>query len=199
MKKILSTGLIALTGLLVFGIVAAGLYAAVSGNYLLGNGQHQGQGQGQGRGRMAAVTVAHGEGERLAQDDSQPSGRGGRGSQSAAPVVSQAEGRDAAEPRTTAAELTTFRGVVTAVEGELMIETDSGQTVVVGMGPTSYRESLDFQPQVGDSVTVTGFDEDGQFKATEIVDHTTGQTVALRDEEGRPAWAGRGRGRGRGA
>ena len=47
--------------------------------------------------------------------------------------------------------------------------------------------------QAGDSVSLTGFYEDGDFEVGQIDDQTTGQTVSLRDESGRPLWAGRGR------
>ncbi|MCD6344029.1 MAG: hypothetical protein J7M17_00285, partial [Anaerolineae bacterium] len=63
--------------------------------------------------------------------------------------------------------------------------------VLVGMGQSAYRE--DFALEVGDEVTVLGFHEDGEFKAGTVENLTTDETITLRDETGRPLWAGRGR------
>ena len=39
---------------------------------------------------------------------------------------------------------------------------------------------------------MTGFYEDGEFKAGTVENLTTGETIILRDETGRPMWAGAG-------
>lgn len=85
----------------------------------------------------------------------------------------------------------TVTGEVTAVDGEITVQTDDGQ-VVVGLGQSRFREEADFALEVGDEVSVTGFYEDGEFKAGTVENLTTGQTLALRDGAGRPIWAGRG-------
>jgi hypothetical protein len=83
-------------------------------------------------------------------------------------------------------------GVVTAVDGEIAMQTDAGE-VVVGLGQAAYRQQMDFVLQVGDEVAVTGFYEEGEFKGGTVQDLTTGRTIILRDETGRPLWSGRGR------
>ena len=40
---------------------------------------------------------------------------------------------------------------------------------------------------------MTGFYEDGEFKAGTVENLTTGETIVLRDEAGRPMWSGQGR------
>jgi len=40
---------------------------------------------------------------------------------------------------------------------------------------------------------VTGFYEDGEFKAGTVENLTTGETIVLRDEAGRTMWPGQGR------
>ena len=50
----------------------------------------------------------------------------------------------------------------------------------------------------GDTVTVLGFDENGNFQAGQITNESTGEILLLRDPNGRPLWAGRGQGGGQG-
>jgi hypothetical protein len=87
-------------------------------------------------------------------------------------------------------EWETLTGKVTAVDGEAIVQTAGGE-VLVGMGQAAYREG--FALDAGDSVSVTGFYEDGEFKAGAVENLTTGETIVLRDETGRPVWAGQGR------
>jgi hypothetical protein len=91
----------------------------------------------------------------------------------------------------TIAEWGTLSGTVVTIDGELVIETAEGQ-VTVGLGQSTYRDEMGFTLEVGDEVVVTGFYEDGEFKAGTIENITTGQTIILRGETGRPMWAGRG-------
>ena len=79
---------------------------------------------------------------------------------------------------------------VIVVDDEITIQTAEGQ-VLVGMGQSAYREG--FELKVGDEITVLGFHEDGEFKAGTVENLTTGETITLRDETGRPMWAGQGR------
>jgi len=87
-------------------------------------------------------------------------------------------------------EWETLTGEVTAVDGEITIQTAEGE-VVVGLGQAAYREG--FALEVEDEVSVTGFHEDGEFKAGSVENLTTGETLVLRDETGRPMWSGQGR------
>jgi hypothetical protein len=87
-------------------------------------------------------------------------------------------------------EWETLTGEVIIVDGEITIQTAEGQ-VLVGMGQSAYREG--FALEVGDEITVLGFYEDGEFKAGTVENLTTGETIVLRDETGRPMWAGQGR------
>ena len=87
-------------------------------------------------------------------------------------------------------EWETLTGEVIVVDSEITIQTAEGQ-VLVGMGQAAYW--VDFGLKVGDEVSVTGFHEDGEFKAGTVENLATGETVTLRDETGRPMWAGQGR------
>lgn len=95
-------------------------------------------------------------------------------------------------PRNNLTEWTVYHGTVTAVAapGFTML-TDDGQTITVELGNQNYLAELGLVLNVGDQVTVKGFvDVNGGFAAGEITLDATGQTFTLRDEIGRPQWAG---------
>jgi hypothetical protein len=87
-------------------------------------------------------------------------------------------------------EWETLTGPVIAIDSEVTIQTAEGE-VLVGMGQSGYWES--FGLEVGDELSVAGFHEDGEFKAGTVENLTTGETIVLRDEAGRPMWARQGR------
>ena len=72
------------------------------------------------------------------------------------------------------------------------IETAEGQQIKVGTGP-GYMDAQGFSLQVGERVQVQGFFEDEELKATQVTRLADGQTITLRDDYGRPAWAGSGK------
>jgi hypothetical protein len=83
---------------------------------------------------------------------------------------------------------------------ELVIQTSDGEQVTVGTGPLD-RALQGFALQAGERVQVRGYWEDGEFKAGQVTRLANDQTLTLRDELGRPTWAGAGRnarGNGRG-
>ena len=108
-------------------------------------------------------------------------GAGGRG---------QAGGGMASTEWMAPIEWETRTGTVILVDHEVTIETADGE-VLVGMGQSAFWE--DFALDIGDQITVTGFSEDGEFKAGTVENLTTGESLTLRDQTGRPVWAGQGR------
>jgi hypothetical protein len=78
--------------------------------------------------------------------------------------------------------------VDTAEQGELTLD--------LGMPGFASEQGVAFNP--GDQVTITGFEENGMFQAGQIDNETTGESLLLRDPNGRPLWAGRGQGQGQG-
>jgi len=75
---------------------------------------------------------------------------------------------------------------------DLVIEMSDGKKMTIGTGPM-YMASQGFTLQAGEPVQVLGYWEDGEFKAAQVTRLADGQTITLRDELGRPAWAGAGR------
>ncbi|MBL7062634.1 MAG: hypothetical protein ISS49_00315 [Anaerolineae bacterium] len=188
-KKVLSYSVV---GLLALALVAGMVYI------LLRPADAQARPEpisGPGQGRVEAVepgTEYHGGGVAGVGYDDAPArgapgvGRdGGRG---------QGQGANAHNIWDTAhiVNWETVTGEVTVVDNEITLQTAEGD-VLVGLGQAWYREDTGFALQVGDEVSVTGFHEDGEFKAGSVENLTTGETLVLRGETGRPMWAGRGR------
>ncbi len=93
------------------------------------------------------------------------------------------------------AEWTTIEGIVSSAADDLVeIETASGETVPFEGQPLRYALQQGFTVQVGDAVSLHGFDEDGEFKIGQVTNLGSGATVTLRDTSGRPGWSGQGRG-----
>jgi hypothetical protein len=87
-----------------------------------------------------------------------------------------------------------LHGAVVSVDADvLVIRIADGTQVSVENRPWWFAQEQGFSAQIGDEITLTGFYEDDAFEVGRIDDVTTGQTVLLRDEDGRPMWAGRGR------
>jgi hypothetical protein len=85
----------------------------------------------------------------------------------------------------------TVAGKAILADNEVIVQTAEGD-VVIGLGQAAYREEAGFTLNTGDEVVVQGYYEDGEFKAGTVENLTTGQSIVLRDESGRPMWTGRG-------
>jgi hypothetical protein len=157
--------------------------AAVGDPIIGGRG---GQGAGQGRGRVSPET----DRPRGSAPEAAPQS-GGRGQR-----IGRGQGTGSEYVPTSIAQ-ETIEGIVVETT-ELVLETDSGETVQVGLGPSHYRDSQGFVLSIGDKAQVSGYWEDGEFKAAQVTNLDTGESIILRDASGRPMWAGQGRGQNRG-
>ncbi len=74
------------------------------------------------------------------------------------------------------------------------MKTDAG-TEDVRLGPAAFVQSKGFAFAAGDAVTVTGSKISVAGKAVVVAREVRkgGKVLTLRDENGRPLWAGRGR------
>ena len=85
-------------------------------------------------------------------------------------------------------------GQVTAVDASVLtVQAADGQTLIVEGRPWSFAQEAGFWAEVGDSVTLVGFDENGEFEVGQLTNLTHDVTVQIREDSGRPLWAGRGR------
>ena len=218
-KIIVGGFLLAMIGAIVAGIV---FLAWPSLETHAGRGRGQGRqetlaqqgasGQGQGRGGQGARVEAMpegglgrgqesgGQGARggygRGQDGAQgaPANQGGSQGSTGRGQGQGGQGARAAEAggQVEAADWETVEGAVVETV-ELVVQMADGQTVQVGLGPSHYRESQGFALEVGDRVKVSGYWEDGEFKAMQVENLDTGDSIVLRDLSGRPMWAGQGR------
>jgi uncharacterized protein YdeI (BOF family) len=91
-------------------------------------------------------------------------------------------------------EWITLEGTVRALDDSTMsVTTVEGETVTVENRAWSFAQEEGFSVQPGDRVRLTGFYEDGDLEVGTIENLSNGTQVELRDESGRPLWAGRGR------
>lgn len=76
----------------------------------------------------------------------------------------------------------------------LSLQTD-GQTLDVALGPSDYVESQGVSLRAGDQVVVTGVRVEQEGRSTLVAYEVQkgGQTLRLRNANGRPLWAGGGR------
>jgi hypothetical protein len=148
----------------------------------LGTQDTQSQGRGYG-GRAAAAGSGQAATEQTQGDQGQR-GQGQGGSPS---------GTGTGEPQAEVQEWVSIEGTVVET-AELTIETAGGEMLQVGLGPSHYREGQGFTLSEGDLIRVGGYWEDGEFKAGEVENLSTGTKITLRDAYGRPMWSGRGRG-----
>ncbi len=85
-------------------------------------------------------------------------------------------------------------GVVTGIDtGLLTVQLDSGELVEMEGRPWRFAQEQGFTAEVGDRVTLIGFYEGDEFEVGQIDNDATGLSVAIREESGRPLWAGQGR------
>jgi hypothetical protein len=88
----------------------------------------------------------------------------------------------------------TVQGAVTWVDSNgLTLQSSGGGEVAVENRPWWFAQEQGFSAQVGDQVAFVGFYENDDFEVGQITNMTSGQTVPIREDSGRPLWAGRGR------
>ena len=171
-KVILGVLLVGLIGVLVAGAIIRTVDK--TGNVAEARGQGQGHGTlevaGQGAGGARAGIAAGSD--------------AGTAALPVAPGVGQAK----------VDEWLTLEGVATSVDADtLIVKMDDGQEVTVENRPWWFAQEQGFAAQAGDRVRLVGFYEDGTFEVGQIADSTNGMAVQIREESGRPLWAGRGR------
>jgi hypothetical protein len=147
--------------------------------------QHEPQNLQQGGGRAGQTNDGQGIQARGASSQDQ----GGNGQ----------AGASQGEPQLLAAskdhQWTTVNGIVLSIDDtQMTLQTGSGE-IVIADRPWSFALESGFTARVGDQVTVQGFYEGETFEAGQL---TNGDlVVSIREESGRPLWAG-GRGGGQG-
>jgi hypothetical protein len=136
-------------------------------------------------------------------DERTGEGSGGRWQDASAESASgrwSTDGYGASDPQAPTEAWTTVSGVVQSLDGTVLtLETGAGELIEVTLGQPGYWEAQGVSLAAGDAVVAEGFYEDeASLEARSLTLAATGQTVLLRDESGRPMWAGGRRGGGTG-
>jgi hypothetical protein len=88
----------------------------------------------------------------------------------------------------------TVTGKVAQIDANALVLTlDTGGEAFVEGQPWRFAQDQGFDAQVGDAVTLSGYVEAEEFKTGALTNTTTGVSLPLRDEFGRPGWGGQGR------
>jgi hypothetical protein len=91
-------------------------------------------------------------------------------------------------------EWLTLSGVITGIDaGLLTVQLDNGELVEMMGRPWTFAQEQGFTAGAGDRVTVVGFYEGDEIEVGQIDNDSTGLSVVIREESGRPLWAGQGR------
>ncbi len=141
----------------------------------------------QGGGRNGLTEQAH----TAEQTQSGQGYRGGQGNNGSA------GNRQGSGPiaETQSHEWVSIAGTVTSIDAlQMTVQTESGE-IVVADRPWSFAQAAGFTAEVGDQVTLDGFYENGTFETGRLINGDL--VVPIREDSGRPLWAGSGRGRGR--
>ena len=196
-KRVLNYGVV---GVLAVALLAGTAYILLNPTQAQGQGPTGDQGQGRGRSEIwqsgegttdSSTAYGQGQGQGRRNGGNEAQGQGAFGGAGAFDGSGRNSGAGQGRNETVRiVEWETLTGKVIIVDDEITIQTAEGQ-VLIGMGQSAYREG--FALEVGDEITVLGFHEDGEFKAGTVENLTTGETIVLRDEAGRPMWSGQGR------
>jgi len=83
--------------------------------------------------------------------------------------------------------------VVESSSEQLLLRTENGTEILIEGRAWRYAQESGFTASSNHAVKLTGFmDEDGKFEVSWISNLNTGVSVLIRDEGGRPNWAGGG-------
>lgn len=139
--------------------------------------------------------LAQGGGGRWSTTEQEATGRGGRWAQQNAAGQSWGGGANEPQADVLPTEWNTLQGTVVSATADLVeIRAADGAVIPFEGQPLRYALSQGFSAQVGDAVSLSGFDEDGEFKIGSVTALSSGATYTLRDASGRPGWSGGRRG-----
>lgn len=97
------------------------------------------------------------------------------------------------DPQATAGEWVEYEGSVIKINSSMiLVETEDGSEIVIEGRTLLFMQNSGFVTSIGNTLLITGFYEDDEYKVATIVDQTTGETIVVRDAGGRPGWAGNG-------
>lgn len=146
----------------------------------------QPQGQGNGNGYRGGANPNFQPG---GQGQGQGQGGGPSWRQSTNPGAAPAAG--ATGPTGATGPKLTYRGQVTASDGNILtFVTEAGESVDAMLGPPWFWSGNGIPLAPGDTIELEGFQSTEHMEVNWLRNLTTGQTVQLRTPEGMPVWSG---------
>jgi hypothetical protein len=159
-----------------------------------------------GRGAQAELIQTGGRGSASADAVGQTAGRGGSGRNGTEGEITQGSGQAGSGRNGTEGEITQgsgqaevnewimLQGVVTSIdESALIMQLNSGELVTVENRPWWFAQEQGFSAEVGDEIELAGFYEGENFETGQFTNLTSSLVIDIRQESGRPLWAGGGR------
>ena len=120
--------------------------------------------------------------------------RNGNGSGNGSQGNGSADGTGTGEALAYAQEWLTLEGYVSTInDDELIVSLTDGSELLLDGRAWSFAQENGFTTSVDNSLQLNGFYDGDDFEAGSINDLNSGESVLLRDESGRPLWAGNGR------
>ena len=132
------------------------------------------------------------EGKNLEGSGRQGSKAQGNGSGSAQDGQSgNDQGNESGTGQAEVNELINLSGAVTSITSDLMvIELSDGSQLEIEGRAVSFLSEQGFSISAGDALSLQGFYEGDTFEVSYIENTSSGETIRIREESGRPLWAG---------
>jgi hypothetical protein len=187
-----------LVGGLSIGLIAGAINRTTSKDEGTGSGIHSsGRNQRQGGSLTDTGTTTGGrnndrsDGRAAAALSNNPGRNGNGGGNSVGANSSQTD--KVSDGLTTTEMIYSVTGMAIQVDetGLALLLPDAEQILIEGRA-WKYALESGFSTAAGHTVSISGFDEDGEFKVVSMLDLDTLVSITLRTETGRPLWAGRG-------
>lgn len=167
------------------------------------SGQETAEAHGTGNNKSAAQSAGTGQGKGAGRaESSNGSGQGrqsnqagaGQGNQQKESGASNGAGTGVPDPQAEVQVWLSLSGTVASVSDlEVVIQLQEGGQLVLEGRSLSYALEQGLRFQTGDQLMLAAFDENGSYEVGGIQNLSNGQVTLLREESGRPLWAGRGR------
>jgi hypothetical protein len=93
-------------------------------------------------------------------------------------------------------EVVSLQGETLSVSEDELVLNTAGEELRIEGRVWRYAQEQGFTTQVGRTLQVTGFYDNQKYEVIQMTDLTSNQSVTVRDENGRPLWAGQGKGEG---
>jgi hypothetical protein len=175
-----------LVGLLIFGAVNRTIATTGDGTHSASNRTTQtGELGGNGRGRQSETSSVDRQFSRVSGPGSY--GRGGGRNRA---YSSETQAND----QQSGLEYVPLQAQVSSINGDLLLLTcDDGQEIEIDGRAWRFIQENGFRLQIGDLITAQGFyDTENRLEIATITNQTNSEELIIRDDSGRPMWAGRG-------